>query len=53
MKNFSFAVQYKGKRVAKRMMFRACSSADDAMQRANEYEWKNPLYLLTDCQEEN
>jgi hypothetical protein len=52
VKNFSFAVAYKGKKTAKRMIFRACKDRDDALQRANNYEWNNPLYLLTDCREE-
>ena len=52
MANFSFRVHYKGKKTAKRMMFRACKNRDDALQQANEYEWKFPLYLLTDCREE-
>lgn len=52
MKNFTFAVRYKGKHVPKRMMFRACADEYEAIRRANEYEWKNPLYLLSDCREE-
>jgi hypothetical protein len=52
MANYSFQVHYKGKKTAKRMMFRSCKDQYDALQQANDYEWKNPLYLLTDCKAE-
>lgn len=52
MSNFSFAVQYKGRKTAKRMMFRACKDQYDALSRASGYELRNPLYLLSDCREE-
>lgn len=52
MANFSFQVHYKGKRTAKRMMFRSCKDQSDAIARANDYEWSNPQYLLTDCRPE-
>lgn len=52
-RNFSFAVAYKGKKTDhKRMIFRACQDQYDALQRANNFEWSNPLYLLTDIREE-
>lgn len=52
VKNFSFAVTYKGKKTAKRMMFRACTDQYDALSRASGYELQHPLYLLSDCREE-
>ena len=52
MANFSFAVAYRGKKTAKRMMFRSCKDQYDALEQANKYEWEFPLYLLTDCRPE-